>query len=67
LMSGLLGEIKVPGREGTDHTLHGWIFDNLFLSWAAPINASLAFALSYVLFWLFLMWLLYRKGIYIRV
>jgi len=67
IMSGLLGDIKVPAPEGTDLTLHGWIFANLYLSWAAPIDASLAFAVSYVLFWLFLMWLLYRKGIYIRV
>jgi len=67
IMSGLLGKIKVPGQEGGDLTLQGWIFHNLFLSWAEPINASLAFGISYVLFWLFLMWLLYRKGIYIRV
>ncbi len=63
IMSHLLGLVKLP----SDATLHDWIFENLFLSWAAPVNASLAFAVSYVLLWLFLMWLLYRRRIYIKV
>jgi len=67
IMSHLLELIMVPGPQGSELTLQDWIFDNLFLSWAAPIDASLAFGLSYILLWLFLMWLLYRKGIYIKV
>lgn len=57
LMVKLMGVFKVQG----------WIFRNLFLSWAAPINASLAYAIAFILLWLFLMWLLYRKRIYIKV
>jgi predicted acyltransferase len=67
IMSRILGALKVTGADGSPTSLQGWIFDNLFLTWASPINASLAFGLSYVLFWLLLMWLLYRKQIYIRV
>ncbi len=44
-----------------------WIFQNLFLSWAQPINASLFYAIAFILLWLVLMWLLYRKRIYIKV
>ena len=47
--------------------VQGWIFRNLFLSWAQPINASLFYALAFILLWLFFMWLLYRKRIYIKV
>ena len=47
--------------------VQGWIFRNAFLSWASPINASLAYAIAFILLWLFLMWLLYRKRIYIKV
>jgi predicted acyltransferase len=47
--------------------VQGWIFRNLFLSWAAPINASLAYAIAFILLWLFLMWLLYRKRVFIKV
>jgi len=62
-MSHLLGLVKMPG----DVALSEWIFENLFLSWAKPVDASLAFAVSYVLLWLFLIWLLYRKRMYIKV
>src|SRR5215207_5468134 len=47
--------------------VQGWIFRNLFLSWASPINASLFYAIALILLWLFLMWLLYRKRIFIKV
>jgi predicted acyltransferase len=48
-------------------SLQQWIFNNLFLSWASPTNASLAYAVCFILFWLFLMWLLYRRRIFIKV
>lgn len=68
IMARLLGMIRIAGAEDLpDITLQQWIFKNLFLSWASPINASLAYAISFILFWLFLMWLLYRKRIYIKV
>lgn len=64
----LLGMLRVAGPDaGKDITLQQWIFQNLFLSWASPINASLAYAVTFILFWLFLMWLLYRKNIFIKV
>jgi predicted acyltransferase len=44
-----------------------WLVDNIYLAIFEPINASLAYAISFILFFLFLMWLLYRKGIYIKV
>jgi predicted acyltransferase len=47
--------------------VQGWIFSKMFLSWASPINASLFYAVAFILLWLGLMWLLYRKRIYIKV
>lgn len=47
--------------------VQGWIFRKLFLSWAQPINASLFYAIAFILLWLVLMWLLYRKRIYIKI
>lgn len=67
LMGRLLGLIKVPGPDGASMSLQPWIFDNIFLPLASPINASLMYAISFILLWLFLMWLLYRKRIYIKV
>jgi len=67
IMVKLMGLIQVPQGDGTRISSHEWIFDNLFLSWASPVNASLAFAIAFILVWLFLMWLLYRKQIFIKV
>jgi len=67
LMARFLGIIKVTGTEGKEISLQKWIFDSIFLPIASPINASLMFAVSFILLWLFLMWLLYRKRIFIKV
>jgi predicted acyltransferase len=53
--------------EGKGISAQRWIVDNVYLQLFQPINASLAFAISFILLWLFFMWLLYRKGIYIKV
>jgi predicted acyltransferase len=62
LMASLFGEIRVGAT-----TLGTWIYQNLFASWASPINASLAFAISFVMVWLLLMWILYRRKIFLRI
>ncbi|MEP7149384.1 MAG: DUF5009 domain-containing protein [Acidobacteriota bacterium] len=68
IMARLLGMIRLAGpEEGKDITLQQWIFNNAFLSWASPINASLGYAICFILFWLFLMWLLYRRRVLIKV
>lgn len=68
IMARLLGMIRVAGlEEGKEITLQQWIFGHAFLSWASPVNASLAYAITFILFWLFLMWLLYRKRVYVKV
>jgi predicted acyltransferase len=67
IMARLMGMVRFAGPDGKDISLQQWIFDNLFLTWAAPVNASLAYAVCFILFWLFLMWMLYRRRIYIKV
>ena len=56
--------MRANGKMGN---LQTFIFDHFFASWATPINASLFYAIVYIFFWLFLMWLLYRKNIFIKV
>jgi len=59
--------IKLTGDGGKGVALQTIIFNNFFASWASPINASLAFAVCFVLLWLGLMAILYRRGIFIKV
>jgi predicted acyltransferase len=47
-------------------SLGGWIY-NFFGSFLSPINASLAFAITFVLVCFFFMWLLYRRRIFIKI
>ncbi|MCK5087522.1 MAG: DUF5009 domain-containing protein, partial [Melioribacteraceae bacterium] len=67
LMAKLMHIIKVTDPNGESISLKSYIFQNVYLSIASPINASLFFALSYITFWLFLMWILYRKNIIIKI
>ncbi|MGI8470237.1 MAG: acyltransferase family protein [Pyrinomonadaceae bacterium] len=67
VMARLLGLIKVSSAGGKSISLQEAIFNNIFLPFASPINASLAFAICFILVWLFLLWLLYRKKIFIKV
>jgi predicted acyltransferase len=54
--------IRVDG----DRHLQQWVFERAFAPWAAPLDASLVYALAYVLVWWSAMWLLYRVGVRLR-
>ena len=67
LLAKMLSFIKLTGIDGNQISLKTWIFNNLFLSWAEPINASLAFAMVNVLFWLGIMAIMYYKKIFVKI
>ena len=48
-------------------SLEAGIYQTLFASWLSPINASLAFAITFVLFWYGVLYLLYKKNIILKV
>jgi len=48
-------------------TVQQWVYQNLFMTWLSPINASLAYAIFFIGLMYFFMWLLYRKNIFIKV
>ena len=63
----MISAYRVTGPDGQLVSIGRWVMLNIFLPIVQPIDASLAFAVSFILLWLFLMWLLYRKKIYIKV
>lgn len=69
--SGIIGRlltlIKITNAAGEEVALKTYIFENFFHSWLSTINASLAYALVYVIIWLGLMWILYAKKIFLKV
>jgi predicted acyltransferase len=63
----LLGLIKVGGDPGQSIALKTYIYQNFYESWLSPINASLAFAITFVLFFLGLMAIFHHKKIFIKL
>ena len=70
-LSGLVGRLlviwKLTRADGSEVALKTFVYENLFASWASPVNASLAFAICFVLIFLGLMTILYRRRIFIKV
>lgn len=59
--------IEWTNELGTKITLKSYLYNTFFIPYFSPINASLAWAISFILFWLGLMWILYAKKIFIKV
>ena len=67
VMARLIYSIAKVTYEGQRISLQEGIFRTLFASWLSPVNASLAFAVAFVLFWYGVLALLHRKGIVLKV
>lgn len=59
--------IRIPQADGSNPSLQRVIYENAYVSWLSPRNASLLFALSYVALWALILWALDRKGVYWKV
>ncbi|MFH1765457.1 MAG: DUF5009 domain-containing protein, partial [Gemmatimonadota bacterium] len=66
--SGLVAKQMGLTRVGLSEVpLKAWIYNELFASWAGPLNGSLLFAMSYVLIWLAIIWALFLRRIFIKI
>lgn len=58
----ILGLIQVDGQ-----SLRGWLYQNLFASWLTGANASLLFAVSYMLLLWLVAYLMDKRKIYLKI
>ena len=68
--SGIVARILLKthiGSGGNAPTTYTWIYENWFLPWAGPLNGSLAFAVTAVLFWWLILYGMYRRGWQMRI
>jgi len=68
--SGIVARILLKTHIGTGAnapTTYTWIYENWFLPWAGPLNGSLAFAVTAVLFWWLVLYGMYRRGWAIKI
>lgn len=54
-------------KDGKRISLQAGIYETLFTPWLSPINASLAFAVTFVLFWYAILYYMYKRDIIFKV
>ena len=67
IMARLIYSIIKVDHNGQRVSLQSAIYQGAFASWLSPINASLAFAITFVLVWYAVLALLYRRNIIFKV
>jgi len=67
VMARLIYTLWKVDYEGKSQSIQSVIHQALFLSWLPPRVASLAFALTFVVFWLGILTVMYRRNIVLKV
>jgi predicted acyltransferase len=67
LVSEISTSFEITGPHGHQNTLHGWLYQGFFVRHASPMNASLGYAIFFVVVIFVMLWPLYRAKIFLRV
>jgi predicted acyltransferase len=71
VLSGLVGKsmivFKTLDATGKEVLIKNYLYETWFAPLASPINASLIWAICYVLIWLGIMWIFYWRKIFLKV
>jgi predicted acyltransferase len=59
--------IHLPAADGTSLSGSGWLYSQVFQPMAGDINGSLLYAISHVVFFWLIGFVLYKKKIFIKV
>ncbi|MGX5691163.1 acyltransferase family protein [Arcticibacter tournemirensis] len=62
----VMSRIKID-LNGEPVGLQTWLYKSFFTPYLSDLNASLAWAVTFVLFWLLILWPMYKKNIIIKV
>jgi len=65
-LASLVAHLSVELHVG-DESLKSWVYDLLYVPLANPYNASMLYGLTYVVAFLILGWILYRRKIFLKV
>lgn len=67
LMPRALNLVKITQPDGTEIGALSWFYKTCFAPYFTPINASLAYAIVFILFWFVILWTMHKKNIIIKV
>jgi predicted acyltransferase len=66
LLPRIMNMISWKATDGSEWNLNSYLYSG-FQNNLSPVNASLAWAICFVLFWLVILWFMYKKRIIIKV
>ncbi len=66
LLAKLLYMIEIPTATGSI-SIKGFLYEKILLHLATPVNASFLYAVLYILLWYWIMHVLYKRNIFIKV
>ena len=70
-LSGLLPRtlnlFKVNLPDGTEIGFQTWLYRSFYMPSFSPVNASLAWAITQILFWFVILYIMYKKKVFIKV
>ena len=67
LLPRTLNMFKVTMPDETDLGVQLWLYQSFYMPNFSPVNASLAWAVTQIIFWFCILWFMYKKKIFIKV
>ncbi len=67
LLASLLWSVPATAPDGSAYSLHEYIYRHFFLPLARPVNASLLFAVVFVLVTFLVGWMMWKRRIFLKV
>lgn len=66
LLARTLNKVQI-NYQGDDMSLGSALYKIFFQNFLSPINASLAWAIAFVLVWMIILWVMYKRGIIVKI
>jgi predicted acyltransferase len=67
IMARMIYSVLKVNHDGAEVSLQSAIYRSLFASWLEPRTASLAFAIAFVLTWYGILWVLWKRRIFVKL
>lgn len=67
LMPRIMSMIEVKMPDGKMVGSQTWIYNTFIVPYFSPLNASLVYAVLFILFWYLILWIMYKRNIIIKV
>jgi predicted acyltransferase len=67
LIPRILSMIMVTMPDGTPVNSRIWMYETFYTPYFTPINASLAGAVTFILIWLLILWIMFKKDIIVKI